>query len=50
MLKTLTTIGKVLNKKEQQFINGGSGCFPLEACDIGYAWNFGLCQCVPSNS
>ena len=50
MLKNLTTIGKVLDKKNQQSINGGIGCQPFEACFNGYSWSFVKCQCVPDNS
>ncbi|WP_408030669.1 hypothetical protein [Tenacibaculum xiamenense] len=50
MLKKLNTIGKILNKKSLQSINGGASCFPLKPCDIGTDWDFGRCECVPSNS
>ncbi|WP_175578656.1 hypothetical protein [Tenacibaculum aiptasiae] len=50
MLTNISTLGTRLNKSDQKSINGGSRCFPLMPCDIDESWDFGLCQCVKSNS
>ncbi|MCF2873361.1 MULTISPECIES: hypothetical protein [unclassified Tenacibaculum] len=50
MLKSISNLGSTLNKKEQQSINGGSACFPFDPCGLDEKWDFGLCQCVLTNS
>ncbi|CAL2101499.1 conserved protein of unknown function [Tenacibaculum sp. 190130A14a] len=49
MIKNIQNLGKELNKPEQQSINGGSKCFPFVPCEVDEIWDFGLCECVPTN-
>lgn len=50
MLKNISNLGSTLHKSQLQSINGGSGCFPFKPCEVDEKWDFGLCECVPTNS